>query len=120
MSRKNSRKTSAPKVARRKHATVAPIDPRLRRVFDVIDEHWSDDRNQRDWEPFVAQFLDVLPPDADGLKAMLAALIKNSCENEVGVSNALDKMREIADAEHRAYCACCRGRHEAEQEATVQ
>jgi hypothetical protein len=107
--KKTVKRTSAPRTARK---PKEPIDPRLQRVLDVLDEAFDecDDRSIEGLTAAVWGVVDRYLSNRDGMKRAMTVAVAEICD--LNRAAALDDLLAIAEDEHRAHCACCRERHE--------
>jgi hypothetical protein len=121
-SHKTTKKTIAPKAVKAPKTVKAtrieaPIDPRLQRVFDALDETWHDEANggTRDYTGLAKALFEssvfthlILN---ESVKRGLAVFVEAA---GLDTDVALDEMVELVEADHRAYCTCCAARHATE------
>jgi hypothetical protein len=91
------------------------IDPRLQRVFDVLDETWDgSDGNVRNWDAFARLVLEATAfrnlVSNDLVKQAIRLIVTANHRNN-DLEFTLDELAKIADDEHRAHCACCQRKH---------
>jgi hypothetical protein len=75
---KKLKTTKAPRIARK---PKSPIDPRLQRVFDVLDEAWGDGDLGRSWDGLATALWEVAigaVPSNEPVKRFLAMALENA------------------------------------------
>jgi hypothetical protein len=96
------------RTAKAKAKKSKPIDPRLQRIYGLIDDLWRSDFAVQLPLQRMFEAVDMSDLEPEKIKRLFAVLFESNEPDYPDADERREALSNIADDEHRLICACCR------------